>query len=502
MSQNQSVLLLYPHQLFPVDKLPRDVDRVFMIEDPLMFGRDPKYPLFTHKQKLVLHRASMRRYVEEVLWPAGYQVEYIEFHHMQETGDIVNKLTNIERVEFFDPTDDMLERNLTSALSGLENKPTINKMESPNFFLTRDEVKNFFAKKDKSDFVNFYQWQRERFNILIDQGSYKPVGGKLMHEPKSHKRLSAEFVLPTFEVYGGNKFVDEARDYVLKYFPDNAGSVEDFPWPTNHKEASDWLDDFLTNRLHDFATYEEAIDGQAPWVFHSAISPVLNIGLLDPMEVVERAVKLHNETPQPLESLEKFIRDILGWREFVRGLYVDKQVKIRTINTFDHQRHLTNYWYTANTGVKPLDDVIKKVLNRGYAHAVERSMILGNIMFLSEIHPDDMYRWFMEMFVDAYDWAVVPNVYSIGQLQDINLSKPNVSSSNYILSMSWYERVEWADVWDGLYWEFISNNSDLFSKNAHTRMLVHQLERVPENRRRIAKYRAEDFLREKTAYYI
>ena len=220
------------------------------------------------------------------------------------------------------------------------------------------------------------------------------------------------------------------------------------------------------------------------------------------MEVVERAVKLHNETPQPLESLEKFIRDILGWREFVRGLYVDKQVKIRTINTFDHQRHLTNDWYTANTGVKPLDDVIKKVLSRGYAHAVERSMILGNIMFLSEIHPDDMYRWFMEMFVDAYDWAVVPNVYSIGQLQDINLSKPNVSSSNYILSMSWYERDEWADVWDGLYWEFISNNSDLFSKNAHTRMLVHQLERVPENRRRIAKYRAEDFLREKTAYYI
>ena len=502
MSKN--ALLIYPHQLYPVDQLPKDVDRVYVIEDPLMFGRDPMYPLFIHKQKLVLHRASMRRYVEEVLWPAGYQVEYIEFHHMNETGDIVNKLVNAEQVEYFDPTDDVLGRKLQKALEGLETKPVVRQLESPNFYLTRDEVKNFFVNKDKANFTNFYQWQRERFNILINPETYKPVGGKLSFDSENRKRLPKDHVLPSFQVFGSNSFVEEAKQYVSKHFPDNPGSLDDFPWPTSHQEASLWLDEFIENRLDDFGPYEDAIDGSAPWVYHSALSPVINIGLLTPQEIVGRALRRHAEKEVPLASLEGFIRQVIGWREYMRGIYVDRHVKIRTGNVFDHQRHLTGDWYLGNTGIPPVDDVIKKVIARGYAHHIERLMIVGNMMFLCEIHPDEVYRWFMEMFVDAYDWVMVPNVYGMSQYSDGGsmTTKPYISSSNYILSMSHYEKGDWCDAWDGLYWGFVEKNRVMLAKNPRMRMMVQQLDKLQDNRKRIISYRAEDFLREKTVFYL
>lgn len=500
MSQPSNVLLIYPHQLYPVDVLPKDLTQVFVIEDPLMFGRDPQYPLFLHKQKLVLHRATMRRYIEEVLWPAGYEVEYIEFHHMNETGDIVNKLSGVERVEYFDPTDDVLGRRLTEALTGLVSKPEIRKIESPNFYLTHDESKSFLAKKDKANFTEFYQWQRERFNILINQETYKPLGGKLSFDTDNRKRLPKDHVLPSFQVFGSNKYVDEAKEYVAHHFPDNPGTTDDFPWPTNHEEAVQWLDEFVETRLDDFGPFEDAIDGKAPWVYHSALSPVINIGLLSPMQVVDTAVKRHEQREVPMASLEGFVRQVLGWREYMRAIYVDRHVQLRTTNTFNHQRHLTNDWYYGTTGIPPVDDVIKKTLARGYAHHIERLMVVGNMMFLSEINPDEVYRWFMEMYVDAYDWVMVPNVYGMSQYADGGsiTTKPYVSSSNYILSMSHYEKGEWCDVWDGLYWTFIEKNKEQFAKNPRMRMMVSQLDRIADNRKRIISYRAEDFLREKT----
>lgn len=500
MSSPQNILLLYPHQLYPVDEFPQDVTQVFIIEDPLFFGRDPQYPLYLHKQKLVLHRATMRRYVEEVLWPAGYQVEYIEFHHMNESGDIVNKLSHAARVEYFDPTDDILQRRLSTSLTALEHQPEVRQIESPNFYLSVDEVRNFFAKKDKAFFTEFYQWQRERFNILINPETYKPVGGKLSFDTENRKRLPKDHVLPGHAVYGSNEFVDEARQYVETHFPDNPGLVEDFPWPTNHHESATWLDEFLDTRLDDFGPYEDAIDGTAPWVYHSALTPMLNIGLLSPMQIVQRALERHAHREVPIASLEGFIRQVLGWREFMRGMYVDRHVALRTTNTFNHQRRLTNDWYMGTTGIPPIDDVIKKTLTRGYAHHIERLMIMGNSMFLCEFSPDEVYRWFMEMYIDAYDWVMVPNVYGMSQYADggTMTTKPYVSSSNYILSMSWYERGEWCDIWDGLYWGFIEKHRDLFAKNPRMKMMVHQLDRLAENRKRIISYRANDFIQQKT----
>ncbi len=498
---SKSVLLLYPNQLFTPEHLPKEVDQVIIVEEPLLFGRDKQYPLFIHKQKLVFMRSCMQRYVEEVLWPAGYQVEYVEFHQLLESGDIVNKLSHFDQVTYFDLTDEVLNRRLVSSIESLATPPTVEQLDSPNFFLTRAEVEDFFSNKQKSQFTNFYQWQRERFNILINPENYKPVGGKLSFDEEPRKRLPKDQVLPSFQVFGSNKFVEEAIKYVEHNFSENPGSLEDFPWPTNHKEASDWLDEFLEGRLDDFGPYEDAIDGQAPWIYHSGLSPLLNAGLLNPQEVVERALKHHENKEVPLVSLESFIRQVLGWREYVRGIYIKQNVVLRTSNTFGHNRKLTADWYNGTTGIPPVDDVIKKTLTRSYAHHVERLMVVGNIMFLCDFHPDDVYRWFTEMYIDAYDWVTVPNVYAMSQFADGGsmTTKPFISSSNYILNLSHYEKGDWCDVWDGLYWRFIEKNKERFGKNTYMSTAVTQFNKMDENRKRIISYRAEDFLNAKTA---
>ena len=498
--QMKNILLLYPHQLFAVEVLPKDVDQIVLVEEPLLFGKDAQYPLLVHKQKLVFMRASMRRYVEEVLWPAGYQVDYVASHEIANTSDIVNAASGFEEVVYFDVTDDILQRRLTSAIASLNPAPKLTKLESPNFYLPRKDVENFFKNKNKAFFTNFYQWQRERFNVLIDQKTYKPVGGKLSFDSENRKRLPKDHKLPTFQVYGSNGFVDEAKQYVFEHFAQNPGDVDDFPWPTNRQESLAWLDEFLKHRLNDFGPYEDAIDGEAPWVYHSGLSPLMNIGFLSPQEVVDAALARHEKDPVPIASLEGFIRQVMGWREYMRGMYINRHVQLRTTNTFGHNRTLTNDWYQGTTGIPPVDDVIKKTHTRSYAHHIERLMIVGNIMFLCDFHPDEVYRWFMEMYIDAYDWVMVPNVYGMSQYADGGsmVTKPYVSSSNYILKMSHYKKDEWCDIWDGLYWRFIEKNKDRFKKNPRMSMMVKQLEKLDENRKRIIGYRAEDFLRQKT----
>lgn len=496
----KNILVLYPNQLFPLEKLPQDVDRVVLVEDPLYFGRDAQYPKFMHKQKLVFMRASMRSYIEEVLWPAGYEVDYVDFHHLNQSGDIVNKISGFEEVVFFDLNDDILHRRLVSAINELNPVPEITIKDSPSFFLSRREVEDFFNKKSKSEFKDFYLWQRERFNILINPDTYKPVGGKLSHESTNNKRLPANHALPTFQVFGSNKQVDEAKKYVNHHFQDNPGSMDEFPWPVNRDEARKWLKEFIETRLAKYGPYEDALDGEAPYVYHSALSPLLNAGLLTPHEVVDQVLLYHEKNPIELSSLEAFIRQILGWREYMRGVYLKRHSKLRTSNVFGHNRKMTIDWYRGTTGLEPVDDVIKKVLKRGYAHHSERLMILGNIMFLCDFHPDVVYRWFMEMFVDSYDWVVVPNVYGMSQYSDGDgvVNKPYVSSSNYVLKMSHYKKDLWCDIWDGLYWRFVEKNRERLKKNPKMKLAVSQLDKMDDSQRRIIGYRSEDFLSVKT----
>ncbi len=493
----KSTLILYPHQLYPVEFLP-EVDTVFLVEDPLYFGVDSEYPLRMHKQKLILHRASMRRYVQEVLWPAGYKVEYIELDPLLQTADIMQRVSEAQQIYAFDPVDDVLLKRLLRSRREHAINAELELLTSPNFFLSDQDVRSYFGESHQHLFDDFYQWQRERFNILIN-AHYKPLGGKWSFDGENRKKLPKGHELPSFEVFGSNDYVAEATTWVEQNFPNNPGGT-DFVWPTNHAEANAWLEDFVEHRLDSFGPYEDAIDNNATWVYHSVLTPALNIGLLSPNQIVTAALDRHHKREVPLASLESFIRQVLGWREFMRGVYVTRGGQMRSKNALKNTRQLTDAWFDGTLGIPPFDDMVQKVQKHGYAHHAERLMIAGNLMLLSDIHPNEVYRWFSELFVDAYDWVMVPNVYGMSQFADSGsiITKPYVSSSNYILNMSHYEHGGWSDIWDGLYWRFVEKHRERLAQNPRLHMMTTQLDKLDADRKRIISYRAEDFLKKYT----
>ena len=497
MKHIQSALLLYPHQLFAVEHLPK-VDIVYVVADPLFFGTDAEYPVAFHKQKLILHRASMRRYVEEQLWANEIDVEYLELADVQHSGEVLShaQKAGAELVYMFDVCDFVLEKRLQEALATNVEAPfELRVLPSPNFMLKKGEVEEFFADKSNHKFAPFYQWQRERFNILIDK-KYKPVGGKWSFDTENRNKIPTDLQVPGFVSFGDNDYVKEAAAWVGKRFAKNPGDSTNFLWPTSHAEAQQWLADFLQHRLELFGPYEDAIDGQAMMLYHSGISAPLNCGLLSPVQIVDNTLEHHEKTPIDLPSLEGFIRQIIGWREYIRGLYVVQGSTMRTANALEKQRALSSAWWDGTTGLPPVDDVIAKVQKHAYAHHIERLMVVGNAMLLCDMHPDEVYKWFMGMFIDAYDWVMVPNVYGMSQFSDLGsmVTKPYISGSNYILSMSNYQKDDWCDVWDGLFWGFVERHQEELAKNPRTSMMVKNLKRLNPDRHRIISYRAKDFL--------
>lgn len=492
----KSALLLYPHQLYRLEDLPK-VDLVIMVEDPLYFGFDQQFPLRLHKQKLILHRASMRRYVEEVLWPADIKVEYIDFNVFNTSGDVLDRLGKVSQLFVVDPTDDILTKRLLQARRERTDLPNITFLASPNFYLKEQEVRTYFAEHKTPDFNHFYQWQRERFNVLIDE-NYKPQGGKWSYDTHTHKRLPADIQLPSFAAFGDSKHVQEAIKWVEQHFPDNPGGT-DFFWPTSHEEARSWLADFVEHRLDSFAEYQHTIDSHAPWLFHSLLAGSLNVGLLTPKEIVSAALARHAKRPVQLASLEAFIRQILGWREYTRGMYLHRSATMRTQNVFNHHRKLTSAWYAGATGIPPLDDLIRKFQHHSYAHGAEQRLIAANLMLLCEISPDQMYKWFMELSSDAHDWTLVPHIYGLSMFQaQAQNAQLGIAPSKALLQVSNYERDVWSDIWDGLFWRFVEKHADTLKKDKQLRVLVQQLHKLDPDHRRIIQYRAEDFLNQHT----
>ena len=223
---------------------------------------------------------------------------------------------------------------------------------------------------------------------------------------------------------------------------------------------------------------------------------MLNSGLLDINFVLDKTIVFYNKNDIPLNSCEGFIRQIIGWREFIRGIYTVKGSEERTKNFWGFKRKIPKSFYDASTGILPVDDSIRKILKTGYAHHIERLMILGNFMLLCEFDPDEVYRWFMEMFIDSYDWVMVPNVYGMSQFADGGLmsTKPYISGSSYILKMSNYKKGEWSGIWDSLFWNFIDNHRDFFDKNPRMRMLVRNFDKMDIDKRTNLLKSAHSFL--------
>lgn len=489
----KEVSLILPNQLFKESGLLQKGKSIFLVEEDLFFNQ---YSF--HKKKLVLHRASMKFY-QDYVSEKGLPVHYIEAN--DPCSDIRELLAFLkskgtEVVHLFDPVDDWILRRLITISENYDLNVKI--YENPGFINDTDELKEAFdAGKARFFQTDFYKKQRLERKVLIDPEN-KPFGGKWTYDSENRKKYPKNKPIPHLEFPKTTKYWKEAIDYVDSKFPDNLGDSSNYPvYPHTFEQTESWLNTFLNERFYGFGPYEDAIVKNAHFINHSVLTPMLNIGLITANELMVQTLHfLSYNDYVPINSSEGFVRQIMGWREFIRAVYIFKGREERTTNFWGFDRKIPESFYDGTTGIEPVDNTIRKILETGYCHHIERLMILGNFMLLCEFDPDEVYRWFMEMFIDSYDWVMVPNVYGMSQFADggIMSTKPYISGSNYVLKMSDYKKGEWSDIWDALFWRFLSSHREVFEKNPRMRMLLAQFDKRSSEKRDKLINQANDFL--------
>ncbi|RCK75991.1 MAG: Photolyase protein family [Candidatus Ozemobacter sibiricus] len=540
------ITLIFPHQLFERHPAVAAGRPIALVEDSLFFG-DPHHPLRRHTHKLLLHRATMRAYADE-LRQAGHQVEPIEYRPGRTLREVIADLGRQGYRAFFvaEPVDFLLEKRLHESVQRLGGEVRL--CPTPLFLTPRRVLDDYFGSHDTWRMATFYIMQRRRLGILLERD--KPVGGRWSFDPENRRRWPAGAVPPPLPDVRHLEWLPALARAVRAEFPGHPGDPGTFWLPVTRREARRWLIDFLDHRLAEFGPYEDAMCATEPVLCHSVLSPLLNIGLLTPAEVVEatlaaaadrgvippslgaslpqaasrrpRGGAAHPRQPPatarrrrqagptaagpeaagvapsgtagrgpiPLASLEGFLRQVIGWREFIRGVYERAGVAERTANFFGHSRPLPSSFYEGTTGLTPLDIVIERIGRLGWCHHIERLMVVGNAMLLAGFHPDHVYRWFMELFVDAYDWVMVPNVYGMSQFADGGLfaTKPYISGSAYLRRLGDFPGGPWEDLWDALFWQFIATHQDFFDRQPRLAMMARQARARPPDQ--IARHAA------------
>ena len=485
-----SINIIFPNQLFEKSVLIENNYKTYLIEEYLFFSH---YNF--HKQKIVFHRDSMKNYYDYLI-EKGIEVIYINSFDSQSDIREFLKHLKAKQINIYNPIDNWLEKRISSTCK--ENDISINFYVNPLFINKEDELLPFFSTTKKKFFQTpFYKNQRNKLNILLDKEK-KPLGGKWTFDDMNRKKFPKNKNTPVIDYseIKSKNYID-SRKYISQYFPKNNGELgENQLYPTDFKSAKIWFNNFLNSRFNEFGIYEDAVLIKESIINHSVLSPLINSGLLDPKYILNTSLDFYKKNNIPLNSSEGFIRQIIGWREFIRGVYVSKGTEERLKNYWGFKRKIPKSFYDGSTGIDPIDDTIHKVNKTGYANHIERLMILGNFMVLCEFDPDEVYKWFMELFIDSYDWVMVPNVYGMSQFADGGLmsTKPYISSSNYIIKMSDYKKGEWSDVWDGLFWSFMDKQREFFSKNPRMRMLISTFDKMDSFKKEKLLIDADNFI--------
>ena len=450
-----------------------------------------------HKHKILLFLSAMRSFADE-LKKKKFEIIYKSIEEKDFKESYVDKLfkeiekENVKEISMFEVEDKFFEKQLLENLKELK----LNYLKSPMFLSSRDDFKTYLNQVKKPFMANFYKKQRVDHNILVDSNN-KPVGGKWSFDDENRKKLPKEIDLPEKFTFKETKHTKDLKEIVEKTFSHHPGKTKSFWTCTNRKDTESYLDYFLDKKIENFGDYEDAVDQRDNILFHSALSPQINLGLLTPEEIIS---KIKSKTISKINSHEGYIRQLIGWREFIRGIYQNFDEKLEKSNFFNHKKVMKETWYTATTGLVPLDYSINNALEYGWTHHIERLMILCNIMNLSEINPKEVYKWFMEMFIDSSDWVMSPNVYGMGLFSDggIFATKPYICGSSYFLKMMHFKKGSWCDIMDGLYWRFIDKHKDFFLSNPRLSMMVRILEKMNEERKNKIFNAANEFIKNNT----
>lgn len=490
----KKIALVLGNCLFPDHHLlSPDASTLFFMAEDAGLCTHFKY----HKHKLVMFLSAMRSHAEEI--EKDFPFSYFELSEKNKYLSYEDKLRatlnqhkDIQEIVTYNIEDHFFEKRIKDFCQAEKLKLTI--IDSPGFITTKRQFKQYNDEAKKPFMHTFYQQQRKGLEILVEKDG-SPLHGKWSFDEDNRKKLPKNISVPDQPTSHPSDHTKDIIKLVNELFPDHPGSTENFLWATTRRQVLFLLNDFLKERFENFGPYEDAIDHKEVFIFHSILSPYINMGLITPDEVIDKALEYHQENNTHFPSVEGFVRQIIGWREFMRGIYHEYDDELNT-NHFNHKRKMKSCWYDGTTGIPPLDDSIKKAVKYGYTHHIERLMILGNIMLLCELDPTEVYKWFMEMYVDSADWVMAPNVYGMSQFSDggIFATKPYIGGANYIRKMSHYPKGDWEDVVNGLYWRFIDENLNTFASNQRMSMMVATLKKMnPEKKDRIFKA-ANDFI--------
>lgn len=461
-----------------------------------------------HAQKILAIFAAMRDFAQR-LSVAGHCVRYLAIDDPENRQSVpanldrLIKQCQVTTFEYQAPDEWRLDAQLAEYAQQLHIPARM--VDSEHFLTRRDEAAEFFGARKRWKMEPFYRHMRAKHRVLIDSQGF-PVGGRWNFDAENRKRWPGAPAEPAD--------VRPSHDHRALWERITAAGVNSFGaphaealrWPLNRDEAVQQLDAFLREILPHFGDYQDAMSEQAIRLFHSLLSFALNVKMLSPREVIDRTEACWREGRAPLPAVEGFIRQILGWREYVRGVYWARMPAYVESNHFDHHRDLPAWFWDGNTHMNCLRHAITQSLEHAHAHHIQRLMVIGNFALLAGLDPQQVHRWYLGIYIDAFEWVEIPNTLGMSQFADGGLlaTKPYVSSANYIHKMSDYcgscryrrdERTsERACPFNALYWDFLARNRQKFDSNPRLSMILRQLDRMTHTQQAELQRRADAVL--------
>lgn len=471
-------VLITGTQLFRNHPAIRDssIDVFVMIE-----AEDLCRKLPYHQHKLILVLSGMRHYADYVRG-MGKRVIYRTVDQaplFHKTLLEMIAAEGITELTWMKPADVSTQRRLIDIA---QQARVSYEVHANQLFLTPEaDLLDWFGRQRNPIMEQFYRWQRHRTGILMD--GTKPLGDKWNYDANNRLPLPKGGInIPALPVLTHDDMTRAVIKEVATRFADYPGDASRFWLPVTHAEADAWLDDFIAQRFSQFGPYEDAMAEDEAFLFHSVLSPLINNGLLSVQQVIDAALAAFEKQTADLSTVEGFIRQIIGWREYMYGLYVT-QPDMKQANFFGFDKQLEDWWFTGEGIPETLPLPVKKALQRahryGYNHHIERLMVLGNWFLLNEYDPASVYRWFSALYVDAYEWVMVPNVMGMSQYADggKTATKPYISGSNYLQKMGrWWPSAEAArdSEFTTLYWRFLQRQHDKLKGNFRMSLVLKQ----------------------------
>ena len=461
-----------------------------------------------HKQKLVFIFSAMRHFAQ-ALTDQGYCVEYTQLNDKHNSHSFATELTRITKqygithVVVTKPGEYRVLKNLKDweATSNISLD-----IKDDDRFLCNDAWFNTWASGRKQLRMEFfYREMRKKYQILMNEDG-TPMGGTWNFDKENRENAKDISEFPRCYQQSPDDITTQVISMVSTQFADHFGDIEHFHYAVTRKQALAALHQFIEERLAQFGTYQDAmIEGQ-PFMYHSALALYLNAGLLTPMECIEKAEQAYYDQKAPINAVEGFIRQILGWREFVRAIYWRYMPEYQSLNALNATRALPEFYWTANTKMNCIKQCVNDTKKHAYAHHIQRLMVLGNFALLAGIHPNHVNEWYLLVYADAYEWVELPNVTGMVLFADdgIVASKPYAAGGAYIHRMSDYckgcqykvskKEGKEACPFNYLYWNFLITHKEKFAKNHRMTMIYKTLRRMKESKIQQIREDAEWFL--------